>query len=165
MSGDFVDKDKTPTIRGSKLSIGVEKLDAVDGSVWGEVDFYLIAQPDRLHFNAGRLPQPQIRDVSTRIIAELHLTASNACSKIFDDYDDHKPVVVFPGRKNLDLLHMVATASPECLECEIPSESFAAKLSVKPLSFPNCRGNLLRVCSSLKHTGDGLRVEFHYVRA
>jgi len=33
LTGDFVDNDKASTIGGTKLSVSVEKLDAVDGSV------------------------------------------------------------------------------------------------------------------------------------
>src|SRR5438876_2084351 len=74
MAGDFVDDHEALTVGGTKLSFGIEKLDTVDGSVRGQIDVHLITQAYGSYLYPNRFAQPQIGNVSTGVIAQLHFS-------------------------------------------------------------------------------------------
>jgi hypothetical protein len=104
---------------------------------------------------ARRLPQTEIGNVSARIVTEPHSLDLRGFSKIFDDHANHEPVTLFPYREHFDLLHPasygigdLATATRR----KIASETLAAELRRKPLTFPNCRGNPVFSYSPLEYS-------------
>ena len=57
-TGNLVNNYETPAIRGAKLSIRIEQLDAVDGSIWSQINIHLIAQRNRLNLCVCYLSEP-----------------------------------------------------------------------------------------------------------
>jgi hypothetical protein len=80
------------TLIFSKLLIGIEHLDAIDGTVRGDVDVHVLADLERSHGTA-LFVESKITDVVLGVVTQSHI-ASRASEKLHHHGNDKPPVLL-----------------------------------------------------------------------